>query len=231
MRVTVISFLLLVLATVSTLADQVEDPVAAFRFGLSDVIRPAPISEADNQNYSADEAQAKIAIAILARAVREERRVWISRQIAYPLIYRVNGRDALVRGPAEFLRHYDQIVTPLARQVLSVPGDSFFTNWRGTIIGRGDISAFVVMEPVWRERAGHRRRCVTYPQDHFRFMFQFADTTEIRELSLAPEQKQPISSDVKRHNDHIATIYDRVMDSRVDPLGKYHCPDVWTTPP
>ena len=178
-----------------------------------------------------DAAQAKIAIGILARAVQEERRVWISRQIAYPLIYRVNDRDALVWGPAQFLRHYDQIVTPLVRQVLAMPGDSFFTNWRGTIIGRGDVAAFVVMEPVWQARTGHSRGCVTYPQDHFHFMFQFVDTTAIRELSLAPEQKKPISSDVKRHNDHIAAIYDRIMDSRVDPLGKYYCPDALTSPP
>ena len=50
MRISASVALIFVLATVSTYANEVDDPVAAFHFGQSDVIRPAPIVEAENQN-------------------------------------------------------------------------------------------------------------------------------------------------------------------------------------
>ena len=77
----------------------------------------------------------------LQRAVGAGDRRRVSRMVLYPLRTRVARRRVVLRGPRDFLRHYDALFNRHVKAVLASyrPGDELFRNWQGFMLGRGEI--------------------------------------------------------------------------------------------
>lgn len=80
-------------------------------------------------------------LAELQGAVAGGDRRKVSRMVHYPLRTRLNRRRVTLRGPRDFLRHYDALLNAHVKGVLAAhrPGDEIFRNWQGFMLGRGEI--------------------------------------------------------------------------------------------
>ncbi len=79
----------------------------------------------------------------LRRAIENDNRSWLADQISFPLSYEGRKHPKIVRTRKEFLRHYDQIITPDVKKMISryATEDDFdlFKNSAGMMLARGTI--------------------------------------------------------------------------------------------
>ncbi len=76
----------------------------------------------------------------LQSAVGERARERVAAMVSYPLRTRIKSQSVRVHTPAEFLAHYDELLTPKTRQVIALQsyGD-LFANSQGVMIGQGEV--------------------------------------------------------------------------------------------
>lgn len=103
--------------------------------------KPARPTAAQADDEDDDVKAAERFLAELQRAVADNDRQRVARMVLYPLDTRVGRRRARLRGPRDFLRHYDALFNRHVRGVLAAhkPGDELFRNWQGFMLGRGEI--------------------------------------------------------------------------------------------
>jgi len=206
------------------LADEVEDRVASFPFGRHDKVPLGKIAQQtiNFDDYIVEQTDALVAIRILGRAVLEDRRDWIARQIVYPTVYGIEGRLEIAWTQQQFLRHYDQIVTPRIRYLLETL-ETPFTNWSGTVIGRGDVAAFVTTDPRWHSKTADRPRCVYYPVELSYYQFIIQDQAQSGLRNLLTKDAKPLAKSTEKHNAHILKRAEPFFGLGTDPLWKFRC--------
>ncbi len=76
----------------------------------------------------------------LQSAVAEHARGRVAEMVSYPLKTRINGEWVRVHTPAQFLAHYDELLTPKIQQAIARQsyGD-LFSNSQGVMIGNGEL--------------------------------------------------------------------------------------------
>jgi hypothetical protein len=76
----------------------------------------------------------------LQSAVAEHARARVADMVSYPLKTRIKGAWVRVRTPAQFLAHYEELLTPKIQQAIAQQsyGD-LFSNSQGVMIGNGAI--------------------------------------------------------------------------------------------
>jgi hypothetical protein len=103
--------------------------------------RVAASEQAQTDDDDDDVKAAEKFVAELQRAVAANDRRKVSRMVLYPLRTRLGRRPVVLRGPRDFLRRYDALFNRHVRAVLAAhqPGEQLFRNWRGFMLGRGEI--------------------------------------------------------------------------------------------
>lgn len=82
----------------------------------------------------------KLFLEELRSAVRRNDRVWLADRISYPLLVTLDGRRVEIRNKNEFLARYSEVVTCDVQLALERQDpDRLFKNWRGLMIGRGEM--------------------------------------------------------------------------------------------
>jgi len=93
-----------------------------------------------------DVQQTKTFFAELKRAVEQKDKKAVSAMVAFPTEVDLNGRPRRkVRNRAEFEKNYDEIINQNVFEAVQKQSyDELFVNWRGIMIGNGQIwfSAF-----------------------------------------------------------------------------------------
>ena len=76
----------------------------------------------------------------LQRAVAQERRAEVAALVDYPVRVRLGRRMRRVRNRAELLRRYPLVFNRRVKRALAQQKtESLFVNWRGVMVGRGEI--------------------------------------------------------------------------------------------
>ena len=103
--------------------------------------RVAAAGGAQTDDEDDDVKAAERFLAELQKAVASNDRRKVSRMILYPLRTRVARRRVVLRGPRDFLRHYDALFNRHVKGILAAhrPGDELFRNWQGFMLGRGEL--------------------------------------------------------------------------------------------
>jgi hypothetical protein len=76
----------------------------------------------------------------LQSAVREQARERLAAMVSYPLRTRIKGQRVRLHTPAEFLAHFDELLTPKTQHAIALQsyGD-LFLNSQGVMIGQGEV--------------------------------------------------------------------------------------------
>jgi hypothetical protein len=76
----------------------------------------------------------------LQSAVSGHARVRVAAMVNYPLRTRITGKWVRLQTPAQFLAHYDDLLTPKIQEAISrqTCGD-LFSNSQGVMIGAGEV--------------------------------------------------------------------------------------------
>jgi hypothetical protein len=76
----------------------------------------------------------------LQAAVRSSDSQAVARLVKYPLTVNDSAKHTVIKTEHEFMARYHQIVTvPVREAVLAQVPESLFANWRGIMIGRGQV--------------------------------------------------------------------------------------------
>ena len=103
--------------------------------------RNAPPEQSNGPCLSANAGSVQKAYAFLAdlqSAMKRDDRKRVARMVHYPLRFYGKGRGK-IRSSAELLRRYDEIFLPVKEVVLIQKPENLFCNWKGIMIGRGEI--------------------------------------------------------------------------------------------
>jgi hypothetical protein len=92
-------------------------------------------------------------------AVSEHARGRVAAMVNYPLRTRINGQWVRLQTPAQFLAHYDELLTPKTQDAITRQTyGELFSNNQGVMIGSGE---------VWYSGVCNDRNCqFAFPQDH-----------------------------------------------------------------
>lgn len=64
----------------------------------------------------------------------------VAKLVLYPIEIVINSESVKINSEQEFVRRYNDIVTPdLLRIVRNQKTDELFKNWRGIMVGRGEL--------------------------------------------------------------------------------------------
>lgn len=73
-------------------------------------------------------------------AVSEHARGRVAAMVSYPLRTRINGQWVRLQTPAQFLAHYDALLTPKIQDAITRQTyDDLFSNSQGVMIGSGEV--------------------------------------------------------------------------------------------
>ena len=73
-----------------------------------------------------------------ARGERARARGRVAAMVSYPLRTRINGQWVRLQTPAQFLAHYDALLTPKVQQAITRQAyEDLFSNSQGVMIGSG----------------------------------------------------------------------------------------------
>jgi hypothetical protein len=76
----------------------------------------------------------------LQMAVSEHARGRVAAMVSYPLRTRINGQWVRLQTPAQFLAHYDALLTPKVQEAITRQAyEDLFSNSQGVMIGRGEV--------------------------------------------------------------------------------------------
>jgi len=76
----------------------------------------------------------------LQRAVGGHARERVAAMVSYPLRTRIKNQWVRLHTPAEFLAHYEELLTPKTQQAIALQSyGNLFSNSRGVMIGQGEV--------------------------------------------------------------------------------------------
>jgi hypothetical protein len=76
----------------------------------------------------------------LQSAVGEHARERVAAMVSYPLRTRIKAQSLRLHTPAEFLAHYDELLTPKTQHAIAAQSYSdLFSNSQGVMIGQGEV--------------------------------------------------------------------------------------------
>jgi hypothetical protein len=113
------------------------------------VASPLPVStsmalEQDGQPLTDED---RLFLQQLQNAVAADDRSWIADHIKYPITVTLGGEREVLEGKDEVLAHYGEIINRRVRDaVLAQRFETLFKNWRGTMIGNGELWFFHGLE-------------------------------------------------------------------------------------
>lgn len=83
----------------------------------------------------------------LSDAVKNGNRGWVANHTSFPLKVKISGEPKTIKTRQEFVAHYENIFNDKVRSAIESqqPG-ALFKNWRGLMIGRGEVW-FIAVHP------------------------------------------------------------------------------------
>ncbi len=76
----------------------------------------------------------------LKDAIIAHRVAWIAARVSYPLFVKIGGKRRPIKNRREFVAHFKKIIDQnVSTAVINQDPEKMFRNWRGVMIGNGEI--------------------------------------------------------------------------------------------
>jgi hypothetical protein len=76
----------------------------------------------------------------LRDAVKNDNRGWVADHVSFPINIKIGGEQRAIKTRQEFLVQYESVFNDKVRRAIEIQQpDALFKNWRGLMVGNGEI--------------------------------------------------------------------------------------------